>query len=147
MRMSGGISLLCGVLALIAFFVVLSEPALADDQSQKADGSSINLEGLEVGLRDTNAIGLFKKLSLKRDLDRLIVNFQAFHGGAEEANIEKLESSFEKLVNNTLSLLHAKDPDLHQRVSAARSQLWFRLRDPDTFQAMVVVEEPAYQSM
>jgi hypothetical protein len=140
MRLLGGLSFLCGVLALSAFLVVLGETALADDQQQKAD--VIDLESLENSIRKTDAIGLAKKLSLKKDLDRLVEKLQAFHKGLEADNIEKLESSFHKLVNKTLTLLRAEDPDLHQRISAGRSGIWAVLRDRETFLATVVVEDP-----
>ena len=147
MRLLGGLSFLCGVLALSAFLVVLGETALADNQQQKADVNSIDLESLKNSIRKTDAIGLAEKLSLKRDLDRLVEKLQAFHEGSEADNIEKMESSFHKLINKTLTLLRSEDPDLHQRISATRSQLWSLLRDPKTFQAMVVVEEPTYNAM
>ena len=145
MRLLGGLSFLCGVLALSAFLVVLGETALADDQQQKAD--VIDLESLENSIRKTDAIGLAEKLSLKRDLNRLVEKLQAFHKGLEADNIEKLESSFHKLVNKTLTLLRAEDPDLHQRISAGRSGIWAVLRDRETFLAMVVVEDPPYVDM
>lgn len=125
----------------------MSGPALADNHVQGDNVAQIDFVSLEDGLRKTDAIGLGEKLSLKRDLDRLVEKFHAFHEGTEDDGIEKLESSFHRLVNKTLSLLRAGDPDLHQRISASRGGLWTLLRDRDTFQAMVVVVDPTYVAM
>lgn len=119
-------------------------PALADNDVQGDNVALFNLESLEDGLRETDAIGLGEKLTLKRDFDRLVDKLHAFHQGTEDDGIDKLESSFHQLVNNALSLLRAEDPDLHQRISAGRSGIWAVLRDRETFLAMVVVENPPY---
>ncbi len=144
MRNFGGISFLWGALGLIAFVFVFGGAASANDQGQGDNIAQIDLASLEDGIRKTDAIDLGKKLSLKRDLDRLVEKFHAFHEGTEDDGIEKLESSFHQLVNKTLSLLRAEDPDLHQHISAARGGLWALLRDRETFQTMVVVEDPTY---
>ncbi len=117
-------------------------PALADNGVQGDNVAQFNLDSLEDGLRETDAIGLGKKLSLKKDFNRLVDKLHAFHQGTEDDGIDKLESSFHQLVDKTLSLLRAEDPDLHQRISAGRSGIWAVLRDRETFLATVVVEDP-----
>ena len=127
--------------------MAMAGPALADSHVQGDNVAQIDLVSLEDGLRKTDAIGLSEKLSLKGDLDRLVEKFHAYHERTEDDGIEKLESSFHQLVNKTLSLLRADDPDLHQRISAARGGLWTLLRDRETFQAMVVVVDPTGLAM
>lgn len=147
MRISAGISTFCGVVSIFAFVFVLDVPALADSHLQGGNVVQIDIESLEDGLRKTGAIGLGKKILLKRDLDLLVDKIHDYHEGAKKDDIEKLESSFHQLVNKTLSLLRAEDPELHHRISTARSGLWDLLRHRETFQAMVVVEEPTYVAM
>src|SRR5262249_3885445 len=55
-----------------------------------AAAPTLDLKGLEQRLRDTHAIGLFTKLSLKNQVDDLLAQFKAFHQGQSRNTLEQL---------------------------------------------------------
>jgi hypothetical protein len=95
---------------------------------------TLDLTALEQRLRDTKAIGVFTKLSLKNQVDDLLDEFRAFHRSRDQTMLEKLRQAFDLLVLKVLSLLQDGDPALARDVSSSREALWSILIDPDKFQ-------------
>jgi hypothetical protein len=92
----------------------------------------LNLASLEQRLRDTKAIGVFTKLSLKNQVDDLLSQFRAFH--QEGAGVlTELREKYNLLLLKVLSLLQASDPVLAQAVTASREAIWSLLADPAKF--------------
>jgi hypothetical protein len=92
----------------------------------------LNLASLEQRLRDTKAIGVFTKLSLKNQVDDLLSQFRAFH--QEGAGVlTELREKYNLLLLKVLSLLQASDPMLAQAVTASREAIWSLLADPAKF--------------
>jgi hypothetical protein len=92
----------------------------------------LNLASLEQRLRDTKAIGVFTKLSLKNQVDDLLTQFRAFHQEGAGA-LTELREKYNLLLLKVLSLLQAGDPVLAQAVTASREAIWSLLADPAKF--------------
>ena len=93
----------------------------------------LDLAGLEKRLRDTKAIGVFTKLSLKNQVDDLIADFKAFHDRRGTIKLEDLRERYNGLMLKVLSLLQRDDPPLARDLSASREALWTVLADPVKF--------------
>src|SRR5450631_4280774 len=58
----------------------------------------LDLTSLEQRLRDTHAIGIFTKLSLKNQVDDLLAHFKSFHHGQVPPTLPQLRQDFELLL-------------------------------------------------
>lgn len=95
---------------------------------------ALDLAQLEQRLRDTHAIGVFTKLSLKNQVDDLLNAFRAFHSGRPKASLADLHQRYDLLLIKVLSLLQDGDPPLAAAISASRDTIWGILVDPEKFQ-------------
>jgi hypothetical protein len=95
---------------------------------------ALDLAGLEQRLRDTHAIGVFTKLSLKNQVDDLLGAFRAFHGGQAQPPLAELRQRYDLLLLKVLTLLQDGDPPLASAISASREAIWALLADRDKFQ-------------
>lgn len=94
---------------------------------------ALDLTSLEQRLRDTHAIGLFTKLSLKNQVDDLLAQFRAFHRGQSAITPATLRQRFELLLLKVVSLLQDGDARLAAAVSSSREAIWAVLVDPVKF--------------
>jgi len=101
-----------------------------------AAAPTLDLKGLEQRLRDTHAIGLFTKLSLKNQVDDLLAQFKAFHQGQPRNTLEQLRQRYEVLLMKVVSLLQDGDPALASAVLSSRQAIWGILTDPKKFAAI-----------
>jgi hypothetical protein len=101
-----------------------------------AAAPTLDLNGLEQRLRDTHAIGLFTKLSLKNQVDDLLAQFKAFHQGQSRTTLAQLRQKYELLLMKVVSLLQDGDPALANAVLSSREALWGWLTDPRKFAAI-----------
>jgi len=97
---------------------------------QPPQPAPLDLESLEARLKDTSAIGLLTKLSLKNQVDDLVTRFRKFHAGTRPPTLQELRPSFDLLLMKVLSLLQDRDPALAHDVSASREAIWAVLTDP-----------------
>jgi hypothetical protein len=104
--------------------------------SKAAAPPPLDLKGLEQRLRDTRAIGLFTKLSLKNQVDDLLARFKAFHQGQSGVTAGQLRQKYELLLMKVVSLLQDGDPALASAISASREAIWNVLPDPQKFAAI-----------
>ena len=95
-----------------------------------------DLKSLEKRLRDTNAIGVFTKLSLKNEVDDLLERFRTFHAGHGGTTLARLRENYDLLVLKVVSLLQDKDPPLARDISTSREALWSLLADPAKFKTL-----------
>lgn len=102
---------------------------------QVAGAPVLNLSELEQRLRETRAIGLFTKLSLKNQVDDLLAQFKAFHERHSRITLEQLRQRYELLLMKVVSLLQDGDPKLASAVFSSREAIWVVLTDPKTFTA------------
>jgi hypothetical protein len=110
------------------------QPAIAATARQTiAVAPALDLTSLEQRLRDTRAIGLFTKLSLKNQVDDLLQQFRAFHSGQSRMMLTELRQKYELLLLKVVSLLQDGDPPLAAAVSSSREAIWGILTDPEKF--------------
>ncbi|HEY3658512.1 MAG TPA: hypothetical protein VGL34_26375 [Steroidobacteraceae bacterium] len=95
---------------------------------------ALDLASLEQRLRDTHAIGVFTKLSLKNQVDDLLGAFRAYHGGQDKISLTALRQRFDLLLLKVLTLLQDGDPPLASAISSSREAIWGMLADREKFQ-------------
>ena len=92
--------------------------------------TALDLHALEQRLRDTHAIGLFTKLSLKNQVDDLLQQFRAFYREQGRAPSAALRQRYDLLILKVLSLLQDSDPPLAKAIGFSREAIWGILSDP-----------------
>lgn len=113
--------------------VAQTSAAAAAPTEAPAPQPTLDLASLEQRLRDTHAIGLFTKLSLKNQVDDLLAQFRAFYDGQSQMALPDLHQRYDLLLMKVLSLLQNADPPLATDISASRSAIWSILSDPKKF--------------
>lgn len=94
---------------------------------------TLDLASLEQRLRDTRAIGVFTKLSLKNQVDDLLNMFRAYHRGERRTPLADLRQRYNLLLLKVLTLLQDSDAPLAAAISSSREAIWAILTDPDRF--------------
>src|SRR6266850_6245305 len=84
------------------------------------ESAPLDLKSLETRLRETKAIGIFTKLSLKNQVDDLLEQFRGFHQGRDQATLAKLRQAYDLLLLKVLSLLQDGDPALARDIARSR---------------------------
>jgi hypothetical protein len=95
--------------------------------------ATLDLGELEARLRDTHAIGVFTKLSLKNQVDDLLDEFRVFYRASNKSPTAELRRHYDVLLVKVLGLLRDGDPPLAAAVSSSREAIWGILADPDKF--------------
>ena len=95
--------------------------------------ASLDLNSLEQRLKDTRAIGVFTKLSLKNQVDDLLSELREFHQGSSTLAQPALRQKYDLLILKVLSLLQNGDPPLAAAIAASREAIWQILMDPSKF--------------
>lgn len=98
--------------------------------------ATLDLPLLEQRLKDTRAIGVFTKLSLKNQVDDLLTQFRAYHKGGSGKTLTQLRQSYEVLLLKVVSLLQDDDPQLAAAVGSSREAIWSVLADPKKFASL-----------
>lgn len=93
----------------------------------------MDLVALEQRLRDTRAIGVFTKLSLKNQVDDLLGRFRDFYNKKSAATLSELRQRYDLLLLKVLSVLQDGDPALAAAISTSREAIWGILADPQKF--------------
>jgi hypothetical protein len=93
----------------------------------------LDLKALEQRLKDTSAIGVLTKLSLKNQVDDLVDRFKTFHAGRRPPTLADLRPPFDLLLMKVLSLLQDHDAALARDIDASRDAIWSVLADRDKF--------------
>lgn len=111
--------------------------ALASGFAAAAEASPpeapLDVRALKSRLRDTDAIGLMTKLSLKKQVEDLVAQFRAHHQGAQDISLASLRPPYDALVMKAVSSLQQGDPALARIISGSREAIWQILADPQTF--------------
>jgi hypothetical protein len=92
---------------------------------------TLDLASLEQRLKDTRAIGVFTKLSLKNQVDDLLGDFRAFYKAAHVRPSPELRQRYDLLLLKVLSLLQDGDPPLAAAIASSKEAIWNILADPD----------------
>lgn len=111
----------------------LVTPAPTPPRVNPAPPPPLDLKSLETRLKETKAIGIFTKLTLKNQIDDLLERFRAHYEGRIKTSLVELRRSFDMLVMKTLALLQHADPPLAGALASSRESIWGILSDPKKF--------------
>ena len=111
-------------------------PAPAPAPPAAATAATLNLADLEQRLRETRAIGVFTKLSLKNQVDDLLKAFRALYRDPNKRPSAELRQRYDGLLLKVLSLLQDGDPPLAAAIASSREAIWGILADPEKFAKM-----------
>ena len=112
--------------------VVPAEPA-PPPKVATAPAAPLDLNLLETRLRETKAIGVFTKLSLKNQVDDLLARFRAYHKRQGTLTLVELRRNYDMLMLKVLALLQDSDPSLARDIVRSRAAIWSILADPRKF--------------
>ena len=101
--------------------------------AQQPAPAPLDFKLLGTRLRETRAIGVLTKLSLKNQADDLVVAFRAYHKRQGTATLAELRRSYDMLLLKVLSLLQDSDPALARDIVQSRAAIWGILADPRKF--------------
>jgi hypothetical protein len=101
--------------------------------SKQAATPALDMKSLEKRLRETKAIGVFTKLSLKNQVDDLLDQFRVFHQRKGGTKLAELRQSYDLLMMKVLSLLQDNDAPLARDIVTSREAIWSLLADPVKF--------------
>lgn len=115
-----------------------AEPVKKKDSSAPNVGKSatpppLDLPSLEKRLRETKAIGVFTKITLKNHIDDLVHQFREYHQGRGKIMLAELRQRYDMLLLKLLALLQDSDPTLAHTIVASREAIWSILKDPAKF--------------
>jgi hypothetical protein len=102
----------------------------ASAAARPAAAPSLDLTSLEQRLRDTHAIGLFTKLSIKNQVDDLLDEFRAHFRGQGSPPLAELRQRYDLLLMKVLSSVQDGDPPLANDIASSREAIWKLLNDP-----------------
>ncbi|MHB1140312.1 MAG: hypothetical protein ACYC1T_00945 [Sulfuricaulis sp.] len=109
------------------------KPGPAPAPAKKEAPPTLDLTTLETRLKETKAIGVFTKITLKNQVDDLLEQFRAYYQGRAKTSLAELRRPYDGLVLKTLSLLQDGDPELARAIVASREAIWGILADPNKF--------------
>lgn len=98
--------------------------------------NTMDLSALEQRLKDTDAIGVMTKITLKNQVDELLARFKAHHEGRDSSSLEQLRQPYDTLILKVLSLLQDKDPSLASSIAQSREAIWSVLIDRNRFTSL-----------
>ena len=98
----------------------------------------LDLKELKQELKDTKAIGIFSKITLKNQMDDLLGRMRKYHQGQPNPPLTDLRRSYELLVMKLLSLVQDDDKKLASDITASREAIWALLADPKKFATLDV---------
>jgi hypothetical protein len=101
--------------------------------AKPAPPATLDLAALEQRLRDTRAIGVFTKLSLKNQVDDLLDHFRALYKGEARTPLPTLRQQYEMLFLKVLTVVQDGDPPLASAIASSREAIWGILSDPKKF--------------
>ncbi|MDO8597251.1 MAG: hypothetical protein Q7R45_11570 [Sulfuricaulis sp.] len=101
--------------------------------SGKPGAPPLDLTALETRLKETKAIGVFTKITLKNQVDDLLDQFRAYYQGRAKTTLAELRQPYDRLLLKVLSLLQDGDPELARAIVTSREAIWSVLADPAKF--------------
>jgi hypothetical protein len=96
----------------------------------------LDLAALEERLRETDAIGVFTKLTLKNQVDDLLDRFRAFYAGRLQIALADLRQPYDLLLMKTIAVVQDGDPELATTIASSREAIWELLADREKFAAL-----------
>jgi hypothetical protein len=127
--LSGALAL--GSMSAAAYGADVDEALPDTEPSAIQSGRPLSLAALELRLRQTHAIGVMEKLTLKYEIAGLMASFRVAHeSGTPE--VRSLRLPYDTLVSKIKSLLK-RDPQLASDISESRESIWNNLADRQKF--------------
>lgn len=111
--------------------VVANQPVAGPPAQRPAATPPLDIASLEQRLKDTHAIGLFTKLSLKNQVDDLLTQFRTHFRSNGSPPLSDLRQRYDLLMMKVLSLLQDGDPPLAATIGSSREAIWNILSDPN----------------
>lgn len=108
-------------------------PAVKPAPPPAAKSPPLDLAALEKRLKETSAVGVLTKLTLKNQVDDLLERFKAHYDGRAKTTLAQLRQPYESLILKVLAALQDGDPSLAKAVADSREAIWAILADPDKF--------------
>ena len=101
----------------------------------QASAATLDFTALVTRLRETKAIGVLTKISVKNQSDDLLERFRAYHTQRQQGppTLSELRRAYDMLFLKLLSLLQDGDPPLAKDIDRSRSAIWEILADPKRF--------------
>lgn len=99
----------------------------------KPPAPPLDLKSLETRLKETKAIGVFTKLTVKNQVDDLLDAFRAYYKGQAKSTLADLRRAYDLLVLKVIALLQDADPPLASAIAASREAIWGILSDRTKF--------------
>jgi hypothetical protein len=93
----------------------------------------LDLAALTLRLRNTSALGVFTKLSLKNEVDDLLDEFRAYHHHESTTPLPELRRRYDSLLLEVLTRIQTNDPPLAADIASSREAIWAVLSDPNKF--------------
>ena len=109
------------------------KPSATPSPEKKETSPPLDLTALETRLKETKAIGVFTKITLKNQVDDLLDQFRAYYQGRIKTTLAELRQPNDRLLLKVLSLLQDGDPELARAIVASREAIWGILADPAKF--------------
>ena len=106
--------------------------------------AALDLNGLKEQLKETKAIGVFTKLTLRNQVDDLLQQFRDFYQGKAKVTMTQLRRSYDLLLMKVLSLLQDADQKLASAIVASREAIWGLLADPKKFATLEAERRPSH---
>jgi len=113
--------------------VVPTSPVSVASPRKKEASPPLDLTALETRLKETKAIGVFTKITLKNQVDDLLNQFRAYYQGRVKTTLAELRQPYESLILKVLALLQDGDPELARAIVTSREAIWGILADPAKF--------------
>jgi hypothetical protein len=109
------------------------KPSATPSSGKKETAAPLDLTALETRLKETKAIGVFTKITLKNQVDDLLDQFRAYYQGRAKTTLAELRQPYDRLLLKVLSLLQDGDPELARAIVTSREAIWGILADPAKF--------------
>ncbi len=113
-------------------------PPPAAATSSPVASPTLDLAALKEQLKETKAIGVFTKISLKNQIDDLLQQFRDYYQGKAKITMTQLRRSYDLLLMKVLTLLQDSDQKLAAAIVSSREAIWGLLADPKKFAALEV---------
>ncbi len=121
------------ILGSILFIFSILGFAQQSGSDDSDNGDDFDLNALVSRVSQSKALGFFTKLSLKRDIDRLLEDFSKYHDGSADASLERLRERYDVMIHKLVILVQDKDEELVKSIDDGRDKLWAIISDEKKF--------------